>query len=159
MLGNLKFLGASALIHTQTYIHTYSNTCTCTYEGQLWQDKIGAADSCSCFSHAHMHVSTYVCMYICIHISMTRVSRATFVLLQLPLICTYACIYVCLHVYMYPYLNDKSQPRHFCLVTAASDMHICMYLRMSVTMYVSTSQWLTRYLVVASCVMWIRTRR
>ena len=34
---------------------------------------------------------------------------------------TYVCMYIC--------INDKSQPRHFCLVTAASHMHICMYLR------------------------------
>ena len=53
----------------------------------------------------------------------------------ITLICTYACIYVCMYVYMYVYLNDKSQPRQFCLVTVASPMHICMYLRMYVCMY------------------------
>ena len=51
---------------------------------------------------------------------MTRVNRATFVLLQLCLICIYACSCVCYYVYMYPYFNDKSQLRHFCLVTVVS---------------------------------------
>ena len=46
----------------------------------------------------------------------------------------------CNKTYMYPYLNDKSQPRHFCLVTAVSHMHICMYLRMFACIYVSISQ-------------------
>ena len=90
-------------------------------------------------------------LYICIHTSMTRVNRATFVLLQLSRICTYACIYVSLYVYMYPYLNDKSQPRHFCLVTAASHMHICMYLRMYVCIYVSISQWQESAAPLLSC--------
>ena len=40
----------------------------------------------------------------------------------------------CNKTYMYPYLNDKSQPRHFCLVTAVSHMHIGMYLRIYVYM-------------------------
>ena len=37
----------------------------------------------------------------------------------------------CNKTYMYPYLNDKSQPRHFCLVTAVSHMHMftmCAYM-------------------------------
>ena len=64
-----------------------------------WQESAAPLLSChSCLSYAHMHVFTYVCMYTCIHISMTRVNRATFVLLQLSLICTHACIYVCLDV-------------------------------------------------------------
>ena len=50
------------------------------------------------------------------------------------------CMYLRVYVYTHVYLNDKSQPRHFCLVTAASHMHICMYLRMFVCMHVYISQ-------------------
>ena len=120
MLGNLNFLRASTPMHTQTYIHTYSNTCTCTYYVHThaltyaciyviispWRIRIFLGRRrlyihrhiyIHTWIHAHVHmrgschVYTYVCMYACIHISMTRVNRATFVLSQLCLICIYAC--------------------------------------------------------------------
>ncbi len=90
---------------------------------------------------------------------MRRVSRATFVLSQLSLICTYAYIQLHMHVYMYTYLNDKSQVRHSCLVTAASRMHICLYVHMRGSCDKTKVARLTRYWAVASIVMWIRRRR
>ena len=52
-----------------------------------WQESTAPLLSCySCVSYAYMHVVAYASMYICIHISMTRVNCATFVLLQSSLI-------------------------------------------------------------------------
>ena len=50
----------------------------------------------------HMYICCiYVCMYIHMYISMTKVNRATFVLLQLPLTCTcLLCVHICIHISM-----------------------------------------------------------
>ena len=112
-------------------LYTYACTHVCLYvciyismTNTYFSWGVDAYTYIDIYTYILEYMLMYICgaaaMYIRIHISLAKVTRAIFV--------------SCVHVYMYPYLNDKSQPRHFCLVTAVSHMHIGMYLRIYVYM-------------------------